>query len=189
MRLRIAIFRFRSNLCEYGARIARRKNNREDRLTVRQIVLLLVIVLLGPAAARSAEVSTFSFYVQLVRGSDADTPPSPDAVRVGVEVGRRLHGVFRWKNYWEMKRQHVLLSEGKTVRAQMSPHLDVEISVPGNQEMVVCIYADGKLIRQRHQAVQTRFYITGGDNDDAQSWFIVVRRDEPGAAETVQAGM
>jgi hypothetical protein len=153
---------------------------------VKPIVLFLVIVLLGPAAVRGAEAPTVAFYVQLLRGSDDDIPPAPEARLIGTELGRRLHGVFRWKNYWEIKRQCMTLSAGKTVRARLSSNREVEINLPQPQEMVVCIYVDGKLVRKRRQAVHTRFYITGGDNDGAQSWFIVVRRDKPGEGDTAQ---
>ncbi len=154
---------------------------------MKPIVLLLVIVLLGPPAARCAEAPAFAFYVQLLRGSDDDTPPAPEARPIGTDLNRRLHGVFRWKNYWEIKRQRVTLNAGKAVRARISPDREVEINLAKPEEMVVCIYTDGKLIRMRHQAIQTRFYITGGDNDGAQSWFIVVRRDNPAEGDTAQS--
>jgi hypothetical protein len=146
----------------------------------------MVIVLLGPAAARSAETPTVTFYVQLVHGSDDDTPPAPEARLIGTDLGRRLHGVFRWKNYWEIKRQCITLSAGKAVRARMSSDREVEIQLPKPEEMIVCIYVDGKLVRRRQQAVQTRFYITGGDNEGTESWFIVVRKDKPGNGDTVE---
>ncbi len=45
--------------------------------------------------------------------------------------------------------------------------------------MSISIYADGKLTRKRKQPVTAPFYISGGDKQTNQSWFIVVRRDKP----------
>jgi hypothetical protein len=45
--------------------------------------------------------------------------------------------------------------------------------------MTVSIYSDGKLALTGKQAVDAAFYIVGGDYQDGQSWFIVVRRDQP----------
>jgi hypothetical protein len=49
--------------------------------------------------------------------------------------------------------------------------------------MTVSIYNEGKLSRRRKQAANTAFYITGGDGDNTESWFIVVRRDSPEIAQ------
>jgi hypothetical protein len=118
--------------------------------------------------------------MQLIRGTDSDTPPTPEARPAGRELRRRLQ-MFRWKNYWEIKRQTVVIPSGGKSRCRMTSERDVEIGLPDKREMVVCIYLNGKLTRRRTQAIETAFYITGGDTDSdaAQSWFIVVRRDQP----------
>jgi hypothetical protein len=61
----------------------------------------------------------------------------------------------------------------------MSPHQEVEIALTDPAEMTVCIYSNGKLTRRRKQSLDTPFYIAGGDKEEAQAWFIVVRRDKP----------
>ena len=85
--------------------------------------------------------------------------------------------MFKWKNYWEVERRTVVLSAGGKSRQRMTPHREVEIVLSTPREMIVSIYADGKLTRRRTQAVESAFYIAGGDSEPAQSWFIVVRRD------------
>jgi hypothetical protein len=154
---------------------------------VKTIAFFLAAALLVPSVAKSAESQPCAFYVQLLRGSDDDAPPAPQAHLIGTELGQRLHRVFRWKNYWELNRQTVSLTAGKTVRTRMNSRHEVELSLSKPDELMVCVYSDGQLVRKRHQAIETRFYITGGDNDGAESWFIVVRRDKPQDVAAAQA--
>jgi len=140
--------------------------------------LSLLILLALPLFAAGADKSGATFYVQLIRGTDDDKPPATEARLAGSEVSRRLQ-MFKWKNYWEMARRTVVLMDGGKNRQRMSSDREVEIALSAPREMTVCIYVNGKLTRRRKQALETPFYIAGGDRDAAQSWFIVVRRDSP----------
>jgi len=145
--------------------------------------ILLALLLMGTPLAHGADVPAVTFYVQLIRGSDADTPPEPQARLIGPKLDRRLHDVFKWKNYWEIKREVIMLKTGASVRKRMTPQREIELTWPGPKNMTVSIYLDGKLTRKREQSIDTAFYIAGGDSGAAQCWFIVVRRDNPDAAQ------
>jgi hypothetical protein len=150
--------------------------------------MTLAVVALLAAAQMAAAASTdgLTFYVQLVQGSDADTPPAAGATLVGNTLGRRLR-MFKWKNYWEVKRQTVQVQVGGKARRHITPKRDVEIALPTANDMTVCIYVNGELSRERKQHISSAFYIAGGQNEDAKSWFIVVRRDKPENAPSMQA--
>jgi hypothetical protein len=140
--------------------------------------ILPLLLLAFPCLAPGAEKAGVTFYLQLVRGTDDNKPPALEAQQAGPELTRRLR-MFKWKNYWVVNRRTVVLSAGGKRRQRMSAQREVEIALTAPSEMTVCIFADGKLTQRRTQAVDTPFYIEGGDNDPAQSWFIVVRRDKP----------
>jgi uncharacterized membrane protein len=144
---------------------------------MKTIAFAVAALLAGAHLASGASAGGITFYLQLVQGTDADTPPAAGATLVGNALGRRLQ-MFRWKNYWEVKRQTVQLKTGAKIRLQMTRQRDVEIALTTPTDMTVCIYLDGRLARKRVQPIDTAFYIAGGDNE-AQSWFIVVRRDKP----------
>jgi hypothetical protein len=148
----------------------------------RNAILWLMLLAL-PFLAPGAEKTSVTFYLQLIRGTDDDKPPAPEARLAGPQVSRRLQ-MFKWKNYWEITRRTVVLEAGGKSRQRMSPQREVEIELSAPREMTVCIYADGKLTRRRKQPLDTPFYITGGDKDATQCWFIVVRRDKPPVAQT-----
>jgi hypothetical protein len=145
------------------------------------IPLLLLLAL--PFLAAGAGKGGATFYLQLIRATDDDKPPAPEARLAGPEVSRRLQA-FKWKNYWEMARRTVVVEDGGKARQRMSAQREVEIALTAPHEMTVCIYTDGKLTRRRKQSLDTPFYIAGGDKDATQSWFLVVRRDKPPGAQT-----
>jgi hypothetical protein len=141
--------------------------------------LLLALLLVAAPLARAADVSAVTFYLQLVQGSDQDNPPTPQAHTVGAKLDQRLHNVFRWKNYWELKRETVTLAAGGKSRKDMSPRLQVEVAWPTTDSLMVSIFKDGKLLRRRHESINTAFSIAGGSSNANEPWFIIVRRDNP----------
>jgi hypothetical protein len=152
---------------------------------MKRMTLVWLLWLWGASlAAGAAQDQEITFYVQLLRGTDAEVPPAPEAHRVGPELAHRLH-VFKWQNYWEIARRTVVLKPGAKNRLRLTPEREIEIALASPQEMTVSIYTRGQLSRRRQQAADTAFYIAGGDHDTTESWFIVVRRDDP---EIAQAG-
>lgn len=150
------------------------------------MALVVAALLAATHVAAGASAGGITFYLQLVQGTDTDTPPAAGATLVGSALGKRLQ-MFRWKNYWEIKRQSVQLKAGARTRLRMTRQRDVEIELTTPTDMTVCIYVDGRLTRKRAQPADTAFYIAGGDNEVAQSWFIVVRRDKPPNAPATEA--
>ncbi len=131
-----------------------------------------------PLIASAADKSAVTFYVQLIRGTEDANPPAADAKPAGAQITRRLQ-MFKWKNYWEISRKTVEVNPGSKIRQKLAPQREVEIAVGATNDMTISIYADGKLARKRRQPATTPFYISGGDKEANQSWFIVVRRDKP----------
>lgn len=144
--------------------------------------LLLVLLLIGAPMLRAADSPPVTFYIQLICGSDATNAPSAQARLVGPKLDQRLHDVFRWKNYWEMRRETVSLNTGGKVRRRVTTERDVEIAMPNDRYLTISIYNNGRLARRRQQSIDAAFYIAGGDTSDAESWFIIVRRDNPDAS-------
>jgi len=143
--------------------------------------LSLLMALALPFLGSGADKGAVTFYLQLVRGTDDDKPPAPEATVAGPALCHRLR-MFKWKHYWEIAHRTVVLDAGGITRQRLSAQREVGIALSAPAQMTVCIYTDGKLTRLRKQALDTPFYIDGGDNA-AQSWFIVVRRDKPPAAQ------
>ena len=144
---------------------------------------LIALLLVAAPLVQGADAPGATFYIQLIRGSDQDTPPAPQARLIGAKLDQRLHDIFKWKNYWEIKRETVTLNTGTTARRRMSPQREVEIAWTSPKDVTISLYIDGKLTRKRQQSIDTSFYIAGGDRDGSESWFIIVRKDNPDTSQ------
>lgn len=139
----------------------------------------LAALVLATTVARAGGDPPTNFHVQLVRGGDEKTPPAPDAKAVGAKLSQRLSAVFKWRHYWELKRASISLQPGCCRRVKLSADREVELKLVDAKRVEILLFRDGKLTRVQRTPIERAFTILGGDKDDAQSWFIVVRRDTP----------
>lgn len=144
-----------------------------------RLFLILLTAVMVQSVSFAADVPRATFYIQLIRGSNDPKPPVANAKLIGPKLTQRLNPIFKWTNYWEVKRETIELEPGKRVRKTLAPERDVELELAGEQQMVVRIYKEGKAVREVHQSTESRFIIAGGDKDSDQSWFVVVRKDNP----------
>ena len=93
----------------------------------RKFPWFLFLWLAGFFTLQAADGPKATFYVQLIRGSDTDKPDDPAWKPAGAKLGKNLHGVFRWKHYWEVKRETVTLSKNETARLHLTREREVEI--------------------------------------------------------------
>jgi hypothetical protein len=146
---------------------------------MRRLLVLCALLLAGPGCQPTTEAPALTFYLQLIRGNDQESPPTADAKPVGPRLNERLHSVWRWTHYWEIKRHSIVVKPGQKVRKRMSPEREVEVELRDSQTMAAYVYLKGKSARSRTQPVEGAFYVAGGDKGQNESWFIVVRRDQP----------
>src|ERR1051326_4787628 len=97
------------------------------------------------------------FYIQFVLGSDRDNLPVETANPIGPKLEERLRGVFRWKRYWELNRDTVVLVPRQMARRRVSSEREVEIERLGSQRIVVRVYLEGKLSRSRTEPSEGAF--------------------------------
>lgn len=148
---------------------------------MKRIAFLLAFLLVGLGFATAADEPAVTFYLQLVRGNDSAAPPAPDARPLGPKLSGCLRSIFKWEHYWELKRDAVTLPPGGKIRRRMSADREIEVERLDAEKAVVRIYCEGRPTRVATQNVKTRFAVIGGEKGQDQSWFIVVRRDEPQA--------
>src|SRR5262249_15600265 len=149
-----------------------------------QLLARLSLLLTLIAGASAAQGSGLTFYLQLVRGNDQNQPPTDYAKPIGPILNRKLRAVFKWKNYWELNRNCIAIKQGERIRKRLSNEHEVEIELPEPDKLTIRVFLNGRLSRTRTQPVHDAFCVTGGNEGNDQSWFIVVRRDAPQSAES-----
>lgn len=142
-------------------------------------MLFTCVALLWFQAWCLAESPGQVFHVQLIRGTDQEQPEQVAWKAVGPKLIKKLGPKFRWKYYWEVSRHEVTVIPDKPARVRLSHEREIEIELHGDAESEVRLYRAGKLVRKSKQMLPAGMTIMGGGGEEAECWFIVVRRDKP----------
>ncbi len=140
---------------------------------------LLFLSVAGFVNVHAADTQKVTFYVQLIRGSDSAKPDDPAWKPVGAKLDKNLRGVFRWKSYWEVKRQTVVLGTGEIRRFHLTADREVEIKLIDPPNTQIRLFYKGELTRCSHQPIREHMSILGGESKSGECWFVVVRSDKP----------
>lgn len=138
------------------------------------LCLCLLSTLLPVAAAAPS-----TLYVQVIRGSDRERPAGVKWLEVGPKLSAKLSSVFRWKHYWETERQKVQFNPAKISKLALASERTLEIQRLKSGELEV------RLICRKGQVIKTRqpagghMAILSGEEANKESYFVVVRSDEP----------
>jgi hypothetical protein len=133
-----------------------------------------ILLLAAFATVARAEKDALTYSVLLVRGTDERKPPQQDAKPVSDKVAERLTR-FRWKHYWEVRRESVKVSAAASAKLRLSKDRILEITVRG-ENVDMNLYRQGKVARTVRQKVNADNCEIMGGTDEKDSWFVIVRR-------------
>ena len=155
---------------------------------MKHAALILACLLLSPVAflpVRAAEPPT-TLYVQVVRGTNRERPANMKCPEIGPKLAAKLSPVFRWKHYFETERHRVSHDSQKVSKVSLAHKRTLEIEYLKTGEMEIRLFCNGKLVTKARQSLdvkEQRMTILGGEDANKDSFFVVVRADEPKVAE------
>jgi hypothetical protein len=144
-----------------------------------RLLSLLCLGFVGFFTGRAEDAQKVTFHIQLIHGADADNAENPHWRAIGPKLSRNLRAVFRWTNYWEVRRESVTLTKGGVAKIQLTPDRAVEIKLLDPPKTQIRLFYKGELTRCSHQPIREHMTILGGDSTSGDPWFVVVRRDKP----------
>ena len=148
---------------------------------MKRLAVIVFSVACALALGASAEPSK-TLYVQFIRGTDRECATST-CREVGPKLSARLSPVFRWKHYWEVDRKRLLIPAKKPTRIELPGDRKLQIQLTGPKEVEVRLYRRTGLVTKTRHALNGQMFILGGEEDSRESFFVVVRADEPSAGE------
>ena len=137
----------------------------------------MVCFLLAVASARADDRHTV--YVQVIWGTDKERPPGTTYQAIGPKLSKKLSPVFRWKHYWETERKKVQVDSARVTKVGLSNHRSLEIERLKSGETEVRLFRRTGLVTKNRQPNKDRMVILGGEDSTRDSFFVVVRPDEP----------
>jgi len=142
-----------------------------------RVGFLLLPLLLAVIPVEAADQTTF--YVQVIWGTDHDRPAGSHYREIGPKLRAKLGPVFRWKHYWETERKKVQIDASRVTKVQLANHRTLEMERMKSGEMEVRLFRRSGLVTKSRQPVNGRMHILGGEDSSKDSFFVVVRPDEP----------
>ena len=135
------------------------------------------LFLLAGGLAMGAEPGALSLQAQLVWGTDGAKPNDPKLRDLDPALKKKLAGVFKWKDYYEVDRQMITVPMSSKKRVRMSPKCDVEVDNLGDSMVEVKLFGEGKLVVKKKQALKPEeLLVLAGDDKDNTAWFVVLSR-------------
>ena len=138
--------------------------------------ILLVFLASGAFAARAGDVELEARLVWGTSDDKCDAKCKP----VDADLAGKLHGMFKWKNYYEITNETASLTLNKIRTLKMSDQCTLELKNLGGSRIEVNCIGQGK---QVHKGAYTldppKWLVLGGncDNHTAYNtaWFIGLR--------------
>ena len=112
---------------------------------------------------------------QLVWGTNNEKPDDPTLKEVDSSVAEKLRKVFKWKNYFEVKRQSFTVTVGSPKKVKISDSCVIEVQNLGSSSIEVKLYGKGKLaVRKTQKISPSELLVLGGDDKDDTAWLVVL---------------
>lgn len=146
-------------------------------MRIRALISLLVLLVL--IRAEQSDSKPITYFVQLVRGCDSDTPPEPNSRRIGATLQSHFQGPLKWKSFWEVTREEVAVAPGNAKNVSLGHACRVRIDLGDRAHRTVTVFKRPGEIEANTMPIGSGMTVVGGARDAASAWFVVVRRDQP----------
>src|SRR5712671_5701899 len=104
------------------------------------IPLATIVLFCAASLMVQSGSADLNLQAQLVWGTNKEKPDDPKLKEVDSIVAEKLRKVFKWKNYFEVKRQSFAVTAGSPKKVKMSDECDIEVQNLGNASIEVKLY-------------------------------------------------
>ncbi len=139
--------------------------------------LFLVVAL---AASLPASAMDLKLRGQLIWGTNDAKPKDGSCKDLEESLKGRLSRVFKWKNYFEIKDQPIVVVPGDARKVRMSEKCELELKLVDDFTLEVKLFGEGQLTKTLRQSVQAlrqgELAILAGDSKEkfGDAWFVVL---------------
>jgi hypothetical protein len=137
------------------------------------------LILAWLLAAVPLQAGDLKLQAQLIWGTNEEKPAGKDLKEIDLVLQKKLRSIFKWKNYFEVNRQFIVVADPGTGKARLSDKCVIEVEHFGNQDVEVKLFGQGKLVgRLRETLSKTKSIVLAGDDKRDTAWFVVVTLPE-----------
>lgn len=146
-------------------------------LSMRYAVRLFLAALLFSTAA-VARAGDLKLEARLVWGTNEEKA-DPNCKPVDAGLSEKLHGTFKWKNYYEITNQLAAIPVGQSRDIKMSDKCMLRVKNLGDSRIEVSCIGDGKEVHKgAYSLTPPKWLVLGGNDKDNTAWFVGVRASD-----------
>ncbi len=137
--------------------------------------LRLFVIACFLASVGAVRAEELKLEARLVWGTNEEKPSS-NCKPVDPALFDKLHGAFKWKNYFEITNQISSIPVGKTRDIKMSDRCTLHVKNLGHSRIEVNCIGDGKEVHKgAYTLTPPKWLDLGGNDKDNTAWFIGFR--------------
>jgi hypothetical protein len=143
----------------------------------RSLTLVTCILALAGLAQPSSFASDPQKYTAvLVWGTDGEKPTEKELKDVDEKLTEKFRKIFKWKNYYEVKRKDFELKAGEPKMVELSHKCEVRLHLTEKEGMEVELIGDKKSVYKGKQSMPLKdILILAGDDKNSTAWFVVLK--------------
>lgn len=132
-----------------------------------------VLIVTAPCQILAAGETVYQ--VQLIWGTNGDKPKDKALKEVDPQLQKKLKGVFKWKNYFEVNKKALSVPKETAQRLTLSDKCDIEVEDLGSSRAEVRLFGEGTLVLKKAQTVVPgEMIVVAGNSKDDTAWFVVL---------------
>jgi len=122
---------------------------------------------------------------QLIWATDEEKPKDKKLKEVESKLADKLRRFYKWKNYFEVSSQNVILPPNAPQKLAMSRKCELELKRVDEATIELKLVGEGKHVKTVRQRVKPllegEYSIFGGDDKDkdGDAWFVVISLAAP----------
>jgi len=147
------------------------------------LICSLVALLCSVAAVASTQAADIKVEAKLVWGAN-DEKGDGKCKPVENDLASKLHGMFKWKSYFEITNQAASIALNKTSDLKMSERCTIQIKNLGDSRIEVNCIGEGKQVCKGACTLNPpTWLVLGGNATNDTAWFIALRAVDQKAGE------
>lgn len=155
----------------------------------RPVLLTCLLLAFTAGLLPQAHAAALPLTCQLIWGTDGVKPANAKCKEIEAPLKRRLSRVFKWKNYYEIRRKEIAIDGSEVQKVEMSDKCLLEISLPEPDTLEVKLIGEGRLTKTTRQPTKAlrsgELLVLAGDAKDSRedAWFVVLSVPRPKSAK------
>jgi hypothetical protein len=146
------------------------------KLSLAAMLFVAIVAVSVPVRAEDKPATEQKYTAMLIWGTDAPKPNDPNLKDVDPKLIEKFRKIFKWKDYYEIKRQDIDLKMGQPQDVALSDKCAIKLNLTEKEGMAYELLGEGKSVYKGNQSMPLKdILILAGDDKNATAWFVVLK--------------